>query len=114
MKESIIAWILVFLASVNSAFGNYFLKMSQRTIESYFESLFSLYFWAGIVMYAINVLFFAYSLKILEVSKAYPVLAALGFSLLAIIGHFFLDEPFSWVNTLGLAIIILGIVLLTR
>ena len=85
------SWLLVLIAGLNSTFGNILLKKSQLKY-SFFQSLFSLEFISGCFFYMINVLLFAYSLKHLEVTKAYPVLSGFAFLTLSFSSYFFLDE----------------------
>ncbi len=106
------SWLLVLIAGLNSTFGNILLKKSQLKY-SFFQSLFSLEFISGCFFYMINVLLFAYSLKHLEVTKAYPVLSGFAFLTLSFSSYFFLDERLNIVNYFGMFLILIGIILIT-
>ena len=106
------SWILLLFAGFNSTLGNLLLKKSQ-TKYSFFQSLFSLEFIFGCFFYLLNVLLFAYSLKYLDVTKAYPILSAFAFLSLSVIGYFFLVEKLNLINYFGIFLILLGIVLVT-
>jgi len=59
--------------------------------------------------YGCNVILFAKALQVLDVSKAYPVLAAIGFSTLSILAAVLFRESLSLTNYAGLLVIIVGI-----
>ena len=107
------SWFLIFLAGINSTLGNILLKKSQLATD-FFSSLFSLTFIGGCFFYFMNVLLFAYALKTLDVSKAYPVLAGTSFITLASVGMIFMKENLSLVNLFGISLVLLGILLITQ
>ena len=104
-----IYWILLIIAGVNSAIGNYFLKLSQKK-PFFLDALFSLEFFIGF-FYFLNVLFFAYSLKFLDVSRAYPILAAISFASVTSIA-LFLNEVISLKHIAGMILIVFSIYLI--
>lgn len=110
------AWFLVFLAGINTCIGNLLLKKSRlvATDSSLFSLLFSPWFISGLFFFGINVIIFTKSLDKLPVSLAYPVLAGLGFSLLAITGNLFLDERLSTTQLWGVALILAGIIVVSK
>mgnify|MGYP006145208729 CR=1 FL=1 len=110
----IMSWLLVILAGLNSTAGNYFLKKSQQNFDSFFSSLLSVEFLVGCSFYFFNVLLFAYSLKELEVSKAYPVLASISFISLMFLSFLLLDEAVSLTKVIGLILIIMGIIFISQ
>ena len=87
------------------------LKKSQLNY-SFLRSLYSLEFISGCFFYFINVLLFAYSLKTLEVTKAYPVLSGFAFMSLSVSSYFFLGETLNTVNYIGISLILFGIILI--
>lgn len=104
-------WLLIFFAGLNSTFGNILLKKSQEKY-SFIQSLYSFEFILGCVFYLINVLLFAYALKYIEVTKAYPVLSAIAFFSLTILSYYSLGEKLALINYLGIAFILIGITLI--
>lgn len=112
--SNIFSWILVICAGINSTIGNYFLKKSQQNFDSFLSSLLSTDFFIGCMFYAFNVILFAYSLNELDVSKAYPVLASISFITLMFVSFLLLDETISLFKVVGLALIIMGIFLISR
>lgn len=112
--SNMFSWILVIFAGINSTIGNYFLKKSQQNFDSFFSSLLSFDFFIGCMFYALNVILFAYSLKELDVSRAYPVLASISFITLMFLSFLLLDEAISLLKVIGLALIIMGIIFMSR
>ena len=106
-------WILIILAAINAAVGNLLISKSQKNTNLAIN-LFSLEFVLGCFLFALNLALFAYALKFIEVSKAYPVLSGISFITLAIFSTLFLKDQISLVNFTGLVIIILGIYLILK
>lgn len=71
--------------------------------------IFQPYFIGGMLFYGLNVILFASALRHLDVSKAYPVLAAIGFSTLSILAAIVFRENLSIINYVGLLVIVVGI-----
>ena len=113
MSKILLAWILVIAAGINSTIGNIFLKKSRdQDPQSFFESLLNLWFFGGLVFYAINVLLFVKALEYLPVSLAYPVLAGIGFLFLTVSANLILDEVLNLYQYIGIFFIISGIFIL--
>ncbi len=107
------SWVLIFLAGINSTIGNVLLKLSQSKPD-FFSSVFSITFIAGCFFYMLNVLLFAYALKELDVSKAYPALVIISILSLESVGVFVLGEHISFLNALGITLLLGGVFLITR
>ena len=80
----------------------------------FFEQLLSPWFIGGLLFYAINVVLFAKALDRLPVSAAYPVLAASGFALLAVVSAFVFGERLAPAQYAGIVVTLAGIVLIAR
>ncbi len=106
------SWLLILLAGLNSTLGNILLKKSQLKY-SFINSLFTIEFISGCFFYLLNVLLFAYALKYLEVTKAYPVLSGFAFLSLSVVSYLFLDEKLNMINYFGMFLILFGIFLVT-
>ncbi|MDX1976808.1 MAG: SMR family transporter [Pseudanabaenaceae cyanobacterium bins.68] len=113
MSETTTAWLMVLIAAVNNAMGSLLLKKSRLVAsEPGILGLFlSPWFWAGLMFYGMNVVIFAKALERLPVSVAYPVLAGVGFALIAIAGGFFFRERLEIGQWMGMGIILTGIIL---
>lgn len=107
------AWILVATAGVLSTFGNLCLKKAslESGSSTFIGMIFQPYFIGGMFFYGINVILFATALKYLPVSKAYPVLAAIGFSSLSILAAILFRESLTTTNYIGITVILIGIIL---
>ncbi len=116
MSSSAGAWLLILAAGVNSMIGNVLLKQSRIVggTAPFFEQLRSPWFIGGLLFYGINVVLFAKALDRLPVSAAYPVLAACGFVLLAVVSAIVFNERLSLVQYLGMAVTLGGIALIAR
>jgi multidrug transporter EmrE-like cation transporter len=116
MKFTLSAWGLVFIAGINTCIGNLLLKRSRLDAPDpgLVSLLFSPWFIAGLVFYGINVVLFAKALDKLPVSAAYPVLAGMGFGLISIAGSFFFGERLGLNQYIGLAVILTGIIIMSR
>jgi multidrug transporter EmrE-like cation transporter len=109
-------WLLVLAAGVNSMIGNVLLKQSRLTAASpsLLDLLRSPWFLGGLAFYAVNVVLFAKALDRLPVSAAYPVLAASGFALLALVSAVAFGERLSLVQYAGIVVTLIGIALVAR
>jgi multidrug transporter EmrE-like cation transporter len=109
------AWWFVVIAGLLSTAGNLCLKKASLAAPgaNLLTMVFNPYFIGGLFFYGMNVLLFASALKQLEVSKAYPVLAAIGFSTLSVLAVVVFRENLSLINYLGIGVILLGIALVS-
>lgn len=110
------AWLFIAVAGLLSTFGNLCLKKASVAASgmNFIGMIFQPWFIGGMVFYGMNVILFATALQHIAVSKAYPVLAAIGFSTLSIMAAVIFRETLSVTNYLGLLVIIIGIVLVAR
>lgn len=108
------AWLFVITAGLLSTVGNLCLKKASMASNGMgvLGMIFQPYLIFGLFFYGLNVILFAKALQTLDVSKAYPVLAAIGFSALSITAALFFRESLSVTNYLGLIVILIGISLL--
>ncbi|MHC4799950.1 MAG: DMT family transporter [Planctomycetota bacterium] len=68
----------------------------------------------GISCFAVNVLFYAYALKKIDVSAAYPVMVGGGFAIIALVAWKFLGESLSRMQLTGVLCILIGVWLVAR
>ena len=108
------AWLFVVTAGLLSTVGNLCLKKASVVSggTGFIGLVFQPYFIAGMAFYGVNVILFAKALQSLDVSKAYPVLAAVGFSALSITAAIVFRESLSITNYIGLLVIVVGISML--
>ena len=109
-------WFLVLAAGINTCIGNLLLKQSRLVAKDLrlISMFFSPWFIGGIMFFGINVILFTKALEKLPVSAAYPVLAGLGFSLLAITSNLFFGERLNYSQWFGAGTILAGIIIMSR
>lgn len=73
----------------------------------------NLWFLGGLSCYLISLFLWLAVLGKLQVSQAYPLLS-LGYVLTAVVGYFFMHEDVNLVRIAGLALIIAGIIVISR
>lgn len=67
----------------------------------------------GMACYAVSMVFWLYVLSKLDLSKAYPMVA-LGYVLASIFGWLFLGEPVKTTRIVGLMVIVVGVIIISR
>jgi small multidrug resistance pump len=65
-----------------------------------------------VVMYVLSFVLLAQTLRSMAVGTAYAIWSAVGTALIAAIGMVFLGEAASWNRMLGIALVIVGVVVL--
>ncbi|UVK48035.1 EamA family transporter (plasmid) [Mesorhizobium sp. AR07] len=109
--------VLVLAAGMNSCIGNLLLKWSRASLPAnagLADNFLSIGFMGGMAFYGFNVVLFAKALDSMEISVAYPILAGSGFVMLMIASHYLFGEPFQPHKWIGVALVLAGIVFLTR
>lgn len=104
--------LLVFAASFIGSFGAVFLKMGAGRLHREISSL--LLNWrlaAGIALYLLSFVFYFLGLREGELSVLYPMVA-LGYIWTMLWSRMFFGEPFSRRKVGGIALILVGVVLL--
>ena len=91
--------------------GSVSLKLEQlwNMCISFFSNL---YLWGGMLCYAVSLVLWMVVLSKVNVSLAYPF-SCVGFIITAVLAYFFLDEPLTLQKCIGIAIICLGVIILT-
>lgn len=114
----LVAIISIFLGSI----AQYFLKMAMNEIavferKTLFDILLKLFsnfpIYAGLICYALSMIFWLYVLKYMELSKAYP-LVSIGYIFTLFISYFLLDESIPIIRILGVIIICIGVLLISK
>lgn len=104
--------LLVFTASFIGSFGAVFLKMGAGRLHREISSL--LLNWrlaAGVALYLLSFVFYFLGLREGELSVLYPMVA-LGYIWTMLWSRLFFGEPFSKRKVGGIALILVGVVLL--
>ncbi len=110
------AWVFLLTALLLNAGANILLKIGSKHVatESSLVSaaLTSPYLITGVLLFALNVMFYILALSRLPLSIAYPIMTSGGFLIITIVAFFFLKESISLAQILGLVFLVLGITLI--
>lgn len=68
----------------------------------------------GLACFALNVVFYTFSLQKLPISIAYPIMVASGFGIIAIVAARMLGESLTGAQWVGVAAILLGVALVAK
>ncbi len=120
-----LVWCLILSGVGLNAAAQLLLKVATRPLARYSEFGFdtllgsvlvlaqSLPFWAGMVCYGMSLCIWLAALSKAPVSVAYPMLS-IGYVLVAAVSVIWLDEILSPVKVLGIALICLGVILVSQ
>jgi small multidrug resistance pump len=65
----------------------------------------------GLFCFAANVLLYLYALQKFQISVAYPIMVTSGFAIIVIVSGLYLQERLTFVQWLGVALILIGVFL---
>lgn len=110
------SWVLVVVAAISTCIGNLLLKKFRMVAPQagLFESLSSPWFLAALVFLLTYLLLFTKALDKLPISSVYPVFSGIVFSTLLISASILLGERLHTNQFLGLGLIVMGIVIVSR
>lgn len=118
--EPVMGYLFLALALTLNAAANVLLKIGAGQLgrleapDLIGRLLTNYHLLGGILLFALNVVLYAAALTRLNLSVAYPVMTAGGVLIVVSVSFFLLEEPFSPVQMLGLALIVAGILLVTH
>lgn len=104
----IILFLLVFLASILSAFGAFYLKKASSKFKISFSQIKNSNLIIGLFFYGISTLIFLTALKFGELSIIYP-LVSLTYVWVVLLSYFKLGESMNKFKILGVSFIVLGV-----
>src|SRR4051812_45522500 len=118
------AFVLILLSVLLNVIGQICIKMGTRAlgvvefahsgvIHELFRVFTNAYIWAGLIVYGIGTLFWISALSKSDLSYAYPFLA-LGYVLIIIFSYFIFKESFTAYKLIGIALIVIGLVFISR
>jgi drug/metabolite transporter (DMT)-like permease len=109
-------WICATVVVLANVFGNFFLKKGMPpelpTPWSYITVLFQPWVALGVVLLILWMLSRMTLLSWADLSYVLPV-TAIGYVLVALVGHIFLDEQIPWKRWAGIALIVAGVALVS-
>lgn len=65
----------------------------------------------GLCCFAANVLLYMYALQRFQISVAYPIMVTTGFAIIVVVSGLYLQERLTFVQWLGVALILVGVFL---
>ena len=98
-------WIYLLIAILTEVVGTTLMKVSQGLTRVVPAVLM-------FVLYGISFVFMALALKKIEVSTAYAIWSGLGTALIAAIGIYWFQESVNLPKLAGIALVVIGVVLL--
>jgi multidrug transporter EmrE-like cation transporter len=115
---------LILAGVLLNAFAQVLLKKGMLSIgyfEFHFQDVFPIfkkvglnsYILSGLASYVISVMIWLLVLARVEVSYAYPFLSV-GYVVVTAMGYLIFQENLSWMRVIGIAVIIVGVLLLSR
>ena len=112
MAVSLNAFAQIFLRKSMMRFSN--TEFSFNTISVWLPQLVAnIYLWFGMICYGVSIVVWLYVLAKTEVSYAYPFLS-LGYIITAIAGYAFFSENLSINRIVGILVICIGVVLISK
>jgi multidrug transporter EmrE-like cation transporter len=117
-KEALsMAYLFLILALTLNAAANILLKIGATRLGALEEPgllgrlVSNHHLWAGLLLFALNVVFYIAALTRLNLSVAYPIMVAGGIVIVVSASTFALQEAITPLQTLGVALLVLGIAL---
>lgn len=113
-------YLFLIVALTLNALANVLLKIGADRLRSdsassYLDRLLTNYhLMGGLVLFALNVVFYIAALSRLRLSLAYPVMVAGGVLIVATLSVLYLREPLSARHVVGILLLLAGLVLVTR
>ncbi len=101
-----IYWIALFIALFLNAFSNILTKLSAIKSSKTFLIL-------GLLGFGIQFLFYAFALKKINLSIAYPIMVGSGFLIISLYSFFYLKEHINIYDIIGIILIFIGVLLVS-
>lgn len=112
-------WLILILGIASNASASVLVKMAMlppRKFPSASEPAAALSnwpFWIGLILYGAAFLLYAAALARLPLNVAHPVLTSGAITTVAVLSVLLFREPFYWTTGIGIALVIVGVVLIT-
>ncbi len=95
--------LILILSSILASFGQVLFKLSGGNFRSF-------YLYLGFILYGISAFLWVYALKFLPLSKVYPF-TFLTFALVLLFSYLLFGDKLSFINIIGIFLIVLGVFL---
>jgi multidrug transporter EmrE-like cation transporter len=114
--------IIIFaLAIICNASANVLMKVGMKRVgdggtlvQTITGAVTQPFVWAGVVSFALALVFYSVVLSKINLSIAYPLMVSLGLIIVILSSYFFLTETIKWVQIIGFLLIIAGVWLVSR
>jgi small multidrug resistance pump len=112
-------WLILILGIAANASASVLVKMAMQpprqfpSLSNPIATLSNWPFWLGLVLYGTAFLLYAAALARLPLNVAHPVLTSGSIMVVAMSSLLIFHEPFYWSTIAGIALVIVGVVLIT-
>lgn len=115
--------LFLFIALVLNASGNICMKLGANKLDigsgmGFFtvasKVLTNYILIIGVILFALNIVFYVLALTKMNLSAAYPVMTTGGFLIITLFSYFYLREPFTTSQVIGILLMAAGIVLVAQ
>ncbi len=124
MKDTLLSWFLLIIATLLDSYTLYIVKWRANSygkfefsdllsMANYFTGfLNNIYVVCGVISFVVGIVLGYIAVTRLEITVAYPVSVGLHIVLAVLFGGFFLHESLSYQKSIGIGLVLLGIVFL--
>lgn len=102
---------MILIVSLLSAFGGFYLKLGSKKFKLSFKILKNKFLIVGVLFNIISLGLYVYVLRFEELSTLFPFIA-LNYVWVSIISDYFLKEKISFIKSIGIVFIIIGVSLI--
>ncbi len=119
---NLIDFFILVVAIVFNASANILLKFGMQKTQQMSDvglkgmllnSITNVYVWLGLISFGVAFIFYSVVLTKMKLGIAYPIMTSAGFVIVTLFAVFLFDEKMSWLKIAGIAIIALGIWLIS-
>ena len=114
-------YIFIFASVLLGAVAQYLFKKGMNILniqnridfQTVYQIIINRFIVSGLIMYGFSVLIWFFVLSKFELSKAYPFVS-LGYLITLFLGYFLLNESLSLYKVVGISIIVIGVIILSK
>jgi len=112
-------WMVLLLGILANASASVLIKVavsqprSLPTLADPMAALSNWPLWAGLALYGLAFVLYAAALSFFPLHVAHPILTAGAITTVALLSRVLFHEAFTWTTTLGIGLVIAGVVLIT-
>ena len=115
---NLIDFFILVVAIVFNASANILLKFGMQKTQQMSDvglkgmllnSITNVYVWLGLISFGVAFIFYSVVLTKMKLGIAYPIMTSAGFVIVTLFAVFLFDEKMNWLKIAGIAVIALGI-----